>query len=92
LAGRFATTVLIRADVAADVGPQREDLRVAEFIDWYDRALAAGCQVGQVDEVVAHRRIHDANTGIGHRRERGDYARVLKDVLDRRRAAGRGAG
>jgi glycosyltransferase involved in cell wall biosynthesis len=91
-AGRCATTLLMRAEVAARVGSQREDVSVAEFVDWYARAVAAGCRVGQVDGVVAHRRIHQTNTGSTHRREHGDFARVMKDVLDRRRAAGDGAG
>jgi glycosyltransferase involved in cell wall biosynthesis len=85
--GRHASAVLMRATVVERVGIQREDLELGEFIDWFDRALAAGCRVGEVDGVVVRRRIHTSNTGIRLQSARGDYARMLKDVLDRRRAA-----
>jgi hypothetical protein len=84
--GRCASAVLMRAAVAARVGPQREDIVLGEFIDWYDRVLAAGCRVDEVDGTVTRRRIHTSNTGVRSRDRRGDYARLLKDKLDRRRA------
>ena len=43
--------------------PVSEDVGVGEFVDWYDRALAAGCRVDHVDAMLVRRRIHDANTG-----------------------------
>ena len=85
--GRCASAVLMRAAVVERVGIQRQDLELGEFIDWFDRALAAGCRVGEVDWVVVRRRIHTSNTGSRLQSARGDYARMLKDVLDRRRAA-----
>jgi glycosyltransferase involved in cell wall biosynthesis len=84
--GRVASTLLMRAEVAARVGEQREDLVVGEFVDWYDRARAAGCRMGQVDGFVARRRIHDANQGVRHRADRTEWTRVVKSMLDRRRA------
>jgi len=86
--GRIASAVLMRAAVVARVGPEREDLGLGEFIDWFDRAIAAGCRVSEVEGTVTRRRIHATNTGIRLRGSRGDYARVFKDVLDRRRSAG----
>ena len=89
-AGRIPSTFLVRASTLARVGPQREDLGLGDFIDWYDRAVSAGCHVAQVEGVVARRRIHDANAGRRLRESRGDYAKMLKGVLDRRRAAAPG--
>jgi glycosyltransferase involved in cell wall biosynthesis len=85
--GRLASALLVRADVVARVGPQREDLHVGEFIDWYARAVSAGCRVGFVDGLVTRRRLHATNHGRRHRADGGDFARVLKDALDRRRAS-----
>jgi glycosyltransferase involved in cell wall biosynthesis len=82
--GRIPSALLMRADVVHRVGPYREDVKLAEFIDWYDRALATGCRVDQVDTPLVRRRIHRSNTGS--RQDRGDWATVMKAVLDRRRA------
>jgi hypothetical protein len=40
-----------------------------------------------LNEVVMFRRIHRTNTGITQYAARGDYAKVLKAVLDRRKQA-----
>ncbi len=60
---------------------------IGEFIDWYSRAVELGLREAMVEGVVVRRRIHDRNTGIVEREQRTQYARVLKDALDRRRAA-----
>jgi glycosyltransferase involved in cell wall biosynthesis len=83
--GRTPSAVLMRASVVERVGPYREDVVLGEFLDWYDRAIAAGCRVDQADALLVRRRIHDANNGIGV--DRGEWAVVVKDMLDRRRAA-----
>ena len=85
-AGRNASSLLMRRDVIDRVGSMREDVDLGEFLDWYDRALAAGCRFAAVEGTVVWRRIHDSNIGVRHHRDRSDYARVLKAVLDRRRA------
>jgi glycosyltransferase involved in cell wall biosynthesis len=85
--GRLASALLARADVVERVGPQREDLQMGEFIDWYARAVSAGCRVGFVDGLVTRRRLHATNHGRRHRADGGDFVRVLKDALDRRRAS-----
>jgi hypothetical protein len=42
-------------------------------------------------EVVYRRHIHGANMGIQHAGGRDEYAQMLKQVLDRRRASRSGA-
>jgi hypothetical protein len=37
-------------------------------------------------DVLLRRRVHDANVGVVLRHERSEYTRVLKSILDRRRA------
>jgi glycosyltransferase involved in cell wall biosynthesis len=82
--GRMPSALLMRATVAERVGPFREDVHMGEFLDWYDRALAAGCRADHVDAVLVRRRIHETNTGRGDRLQ---WTGVVKDMLDRRRAA-----
>ncbi len=85
--GLAASTMLVRSAAFQRVGRFREDHLLGEFIDWYSRALAAGFRSIVDPKVVHHRRIHDSNLGILRREDRGDYARILKAALDRKRTA-----
>jgi glycosyltransferase involved in cell wall biosynthesis len=67
------------------VGLFRTDLRVGEFVDWHLRASAAGIRMKTLPEVMLLRRIHGENLGVRMRAHSGDFVRVLKDALDRRR-------
>lgn len=84
-AGWSSGTMLIRAEAFARVGPFR-NWRLGEFIEWYARLVDLGLLLLMLPEVVLLRRVHDANMGVQRRHERSEYARVLKAVLDRRRA------
>ena len=77
--------MLIRGEAFARVGPFR-NWRLGEFIEWYARLVDLGLLLLMLPEVVLLRRVHAANTGVQRRHERSEYARVLKAVLDRRRA------
>ena len=81
-----AGTLLIPLAVFQRVGGFNPKLSVAEFIDWHSRAMAAGLQTTQLDQVVLKRRIHDSNTGIRLRDTRQDYLKALKSHLDRKRS------
>jgi glycosyltransferase involved in cell wall biosynthesis len=85
-AGPMPSTFLVRTKAFRRVGGFREDVAVGEFVDWYSRATEAGLHEATVDRVVTRRRIHDRNAGVVKRELRGQYAQVLKDALDRRRA------
>ena len=85
--GLLPSAMIVRADAFARVGGFREGVIFGEFLDWYARAADIGLPTATVDEVVVRRRVHDHNAGVEFRESRGDYARVIKDVLDRRRAA-----
>jgi glycosyltransferase involved in cell wall biosynthesis len=65
------------------VGAFDEQLQAGEFLDWLLRARALGLGEVVLSEVVLWRRVHESN----HTRvaQLGDYARVLKSELDRRR-------
>lgn len=85
--GYLASGVLLRRAALAQVGPFREELVSGEFIDWIARAREQGLREALVPDHVLWRRVHSGNHGIRRRDARGDYARVLKSALDRRRAA-----
>jgi glycosyltransferase involved in cell wall biosynthesis len=79
-------TMLIRRGSLERIGPFATGWRVGDFIDWWARALDRGLQTVLLADVVLRRRVHGANVGIRLSAERGEYARVLKAVLDRRRS------
>jgi len=85
MAGYLASTMLIRRASFDRVGAFRTDIKLGEFVDWYMRAKEEGLRSQMLAEVVLRRRIHDDNIGVRHRDSTGDYARLLKDALDRRR-------
>jgi glycosyltransferase involved in cell wall biosynthesis len=84
-AGYSRGTMLIRRDAFDRVGPFAA-WRLGEFVEWYARAVDAGVAMRMLPEVLLLRRVHDANTGVRLRDERTEYARMLKSILDRRRA------
>lgn len=86
--GTLAQTLLIaRADFLR-VGEFSATWRVGEFMEWYLRARELGLRKLVVPEVVSRRRLHGDNLGIRERAARADYARILKESLDRRRPGG----
>jgi glycosyltransferase involved in cell wall biosynthesis len=86
--GYLVGAAVIRRVTLDRVGPFHEDLSTGDFIDWIARARDAGIRELLVSEHVLWRRIHETNHGLVHVDKRGDYARILKRALDRRRAAG----
>jgi glycosyltransferase involved in cell wall biosynthesis len=83
-AGWSKGTMLIRSEAFARVGPFAH-WQLGEFVEWYARAVDLDLELLMLPDVVLLRRVHDANVGVRLRHERGEYARVLKAVLDRRR-------
>lgn len=84
--GFSAAAMLVRRDTFLTVGAFDEVLRVGEFIEWLARARDQGLAEVLIDEVVLERRVHQTNSTLQRRQFFGDYARLLKRTLDRRRA------
>ena len=81
----YASTLLMRRADFQKVGPFDTRWRVGEFVGWYARAIDLGLKSAVLPQVLARRRLHDTNLGRLNRAHRGQYARVMKSILDRRR-------
>jgi len=90
-AGLLPSAMVVRASSFARVGGFREGVIFGEFVDWFARAVELGMCSRTIDRMLVRRRVHDYNAGVQFRSSRGDYARVIKDLLERRRehSAGR---
>jgi glycosyltransferase involved in cell wall biosynthesis len=86
LPGYVPGAALIRRSAFERVGPFETCFAVGEFVSWCLRARERGLPEVVIPDVVLRRRIHAANTGIRRRDSTGDYAKILKASLDRRRA------
>jgi glycosyltransferase involved in cell wall biosynthesis len=84
--GIYKGTMLIRREAFLQVGPFATQWKLGDFVEWYARAVDTALTSSMLPEVVAHRRLHLTNTGIRDHDSRSDYVRILKRVLDRRKA------
>ena len=83
--GYLAGTMLIRRESFERVGLFETEWPIGEFLAWYARAQLLGLREKMIPTVLLMRRLHRTNQGILKRSERGDYVRVMKKILDRRR-------
>lgn len=97
--GFVPVTMLARRDVFDRVGGFNTALKVGDPMEWFARAMEHGIQMELLPDTLVHRRMHTRNlswqTGAS-RQMTGDMKaailRVVKDKLDRQRAAGTHAG
>jgi len=85
LSGYHPGTMLLRKETFQRIGPFITDRQFGEFIDWYARAKEQDLKMQVLPDIVMRRRLHGANMGIRHKANREDYARVIGDVLRKRR-------
>jgi glycosyltransferase involved in cell wall biosynthesis len=83
--GYYGSSMLARRDAVRRADPFRENLRVAEFVDWYSRAMDAGLVSLMLPATLVLRRIHGGNLTIRERGSQADYLRAVKASIDRRR-------
>ena len=88
MSGYCVDTLLIKRKAFSRVGNFNPDLRTTPFIDWYARANDQGLHFELIPVILAKRRIHNTNMGILNKgAEYTGYTRILKTILDRRRAS-----
>jgi glycosyltransferase involved in cell wall biosynthesis len=83
---RLLGSLMLRRSAVQRVGLFREGGTRVEGVEWVARVLEAGLKLEHLPGVVMERRLHPGNHG--HATDRLEYVRVLKVILDRRRAGG----
>ena len=83
---RVAGAMVLRRRVFDRVGEFNARLILGDTIDYVARMDEAGIQIAAIDDVVLRRRIHGRNTVLTQRKHQGDYLKILKAALDRRRS------
>lgn len=84
--GLHPGAMLIKRRSFFQVGLLNSALILGDFIDWHSRATDAGLKMLMLNDVVMRRRLHTTNLTLRERDSRSDYVKMLKGVLDRRRA------
>ena len=82
------TSMLIRRDAFARVGPFSETLRLGSTVDWCARAIDLGLRTQMLPDILMERRLHTSNLGLRRSDSRHHYLEVVKTSLERRRALG----
>jgi glycosyltransferase involved in cell wall biosynthesis len=76
--------LLLRRKTFFDIAPFDENLRVGEFIDWLDRARAAGLREFCVSDVVLRRDVAKGGSHTTQREAKG-FVDLARKLLERRR-------
>jgi glycosyltransferase involved in cell wall biosynthesis len=83
--------MLVRRESFERVGPFTTAVRVGVTVDWFARAKEAGLRYSILPEVVLERRLHTQNNGLRESASRSQYLEVIRQAMNRRRAAAEGA-
>jgi glycosyltransferase involved in cell wall biosynthesis len=83
--------MLIRRESFDRVGLFTTSVRVGVTVDWFARAAEAGLRYAVLPEVVLERRLHTQNNGLRERASRSQYLEVIRQAMERRRAAAESA-
>ena len=83
--------MLIRRESFRRVGPFTTAVRVGVTVDWFARAAEAGLRYTILPGVVLERRLHTQNNGLRERASRSQYLEVIRQAMERRRAAAEAA-
>lgn len=86
--GFLPSVMLIKRDSFFKVGLFETQWQIGEWTNWYARAFEVGLKTEILPDVLVKRRIHSKNKGILQQDMRKEYAKILKESLDRRRAKG----
>jgi len=84
--GWHASTLLVRRAAFLATGGFDPTPRLAEFIDWYSRAVDSGLRFHSVDEVLVVRRVHGGNMTLRLSHDSIGYVEVARRAIARRRA------
>jgi glycosyltransferase involved in cell wall biosynthesis len=85
LPGGLASALCARREAIERADGFDFDTRLADVLTWLARARELGMRERTLPDVLVRRRVHENNLTRQQRGDLGDYARVLKQSLDRRR-------
>ena len=91
LPGLSASCLLIRREALMKAGPFDPGIQGGEYIEWFSRAEDRGCTNHVLPQLVACRRVHLSNSVLDRKQMNANYSRVVKTILDRRRAVSLGS-
>lgn len=92
LPGLLQGAMLASRNAFDRVGPFWEKRELGDFLDWYGRAMILGLKTRMLPATVLRRRIHMTNYTRTHAHLQKQYLPAIKQLLDRRRAAGKRQG
>ena len=84
--GLYLAAMLAARSAIEAVGPWPEDVQISDGLTFMLRARELGLKQAMLPQTVTLRRLHGENHSIRNRGERAEFARMLKQSLDRRRA------
>lgn len=80
------SALMCRASLFERYGPFDEQMHGPEFVAWFSRAMELGVEYVVSERTLVYRRVHDNN--LSHTQiQASDYLLVVKQFLDRKRAA-----
>ncbi len=85
----ISSAMLIRREAFEQVGYFEEKLAIGVEMAWYARLGELGLSTRMLDDVVCRRRLHLGNLNRVGQGDQSERLRVLKQIIDRRRAAAR---
>jgi len=85
--GVYIGAMLAARSAIEAIGPWPEDVQVSDGLTFMLRARELGLKQSMLGPTVTLRRVHGENHSIRNRAERTEFARLLKQSLDRRRGA-----
>jgi glycosyltransferase involved in cell wall biosynthesis len=83
--GTSPVTLVVRREAFLATGGFPTGLRGSEAAAWWVRFEATNPVIVRCEAVLAERRIHARNTGVVRADARGEFVRIAKAALDRRR-------
>ncbi len=81
--GYFKTTMLTHRLNFVKYGGFDEKISMGDFIEWFSRLVRDNKNMVMVEEVLAYRRVHNANTTRGV--NKNAYLKILKSHIDKKR-------
>lgn len=85
LPGYSLGAMIVRSTAFWNTGAFRTDLQLADSVEWLSRFFQTSPKTILLEDVVLRRRIHGGNIGVSRQKERIEYVRAMKSLLDQKR-------